>query len=1011
MSAIILIVLVILGLPLFLFVWLIRKAFEHDSAVEQLREEVYKLKAKIQDLKSDVPAPTPTASAYDVYLRKPIEPKPEPSHVPPPVVQAPVEPEPAPLPIFQSKPVEAVQPTYSVPPRLEPTMSETVEKPWVESIPKVDWEQFMGIKLFAWLGGVLIFFAVAFFVKYSFENNLIPPSVRVATGYILGVGFLVGGLQLLKRDSPVLAKTLCATGILILYGVTFAAHTFYHFFGDPGTLIVFSLMVLITTTAFLLAVRLDAQVVAILGLVGGFLTPLLLSTGKDNPVGLFGYIAILDIGLLLVALRTGWIHLFFMGAVGTALMQCGWTVRFFDVPKIYTAMTVYLVFEALFIGAFARFKQSQILNKWASMAAVLMPSVTLAFSFFILSDSAFGKNPGLVFTFVLAADLGLLVLALLEDRLAQVHLFSGTFVFIELCVWTMNYADNSLLYWGLGFYFVFAVLHSIFPLVLKKLRPQIEIHPFGQIFPAVALGIILLWVFNHPAMPWIVWVGIFLIDVLAIVVAILASSVITIGLVLIQTLFAVGCSFFKIPAELTGLPTLLFLLGGFSIFFFAAGLISSKLIQKRLSAGGTDFSTLSLDWQNHIPTLSSVLPFLLLILVTLQLPIVNPSPILGLALLLLVLLLAVSRYAKLEWLTAVGLASVLALEYVWHGQYLLKFSSPWVPMEWYLLFSALFIVYPFVFKRDLQSKLIPWIVSSLALPAHFPLIYSVIKHSYPGLSPYMGAIPAVGIIPPLLALILVIRHFDPESNLKEAVMAWFGGVTLFFVTLIFPIQFSAHWLTIAWALEGVALLWLYHRLPQWGLRVAGVGLLITTFARFLISGAVWNYLPVTENRIFNLYLYTYGVVTICLFVGARLLHPPREKVGDLNVMGLLYSLGTILAFVLMNVEIASFFTNGYSRPFEFSDNFAREMTCSIAWALFAMALLVAGILKSVRQCRYVSIVLLSVTVLKLLLHDFSHLDQLHRIGATVGVAIVLLIASFLFQKYFNLTKNTHEKAA
>ena len=95
----------------------------------------------------------------------------------------------------------------------------------------------------------------------------------------------------------VTAQTLCATGILILYAVTFACRSYYHFafFGWVPT---FLLMTLITAVAFLLAVRLNAIMVAILGIAGGFLTPILLSTGQDNPFGLFGYIALLDIGLL-----------------------------------------------------------------------------------------------------------------------------------------------------------------------------------------------------------------------------------------------------------------------------------------------------------------------------------------------------------------------------------------------------------------------------------------------------------------------------------------------------------------------------------------------------------------------------------------------------------------------------------------------------------------------------------------------------------------------------------------
>ncbi|MEO8617156.1 MAG: DUF2339 domain-containing protein, partial [Luteolibacter sp.] len=52
-------------------------------------------------------------------------------------------------------------------------------------------EKFMGVKLFAWLGGVAMFFGVIFFVKYAFEKNLIPPAVRIAMGFVTGTGLLV----------------------------------------------------------------------------------------------------------------------------------------------------------------------------------------------------------------------------------------------------------------------------------------------------------------------------------------------------------------------------------------------------------------------------------------------------------------------------------------------------------------------------------------------------------------------------------------------------------------------------------------------------------------------------------------------------------------------------------------------------------------------------------------------------------------------------------------------------
>jgi uncharacterized membrane protein len=92
--------------------------------------------------------------------------------------------------------------------------------------PPINWEQFMGAKLFAWIGGFALFLGIAFFVKYSFEHNLIPPELRIAIGFVAGAGLVVGGLLLKRKENAVTAQTLCATGILVLYAVTCASRAY-----------------------------------------------------------------------------------------------------------------------------------------------------------------------------------------------------------------------------------------------------------------------------------------------------------------------------------------------------------------------------------------------------------------------------------------------------------------------------------------------------------------------------------------------------------------------------------------------------------------------------------------------------------------------------------------------------------------------------------------------------------------------------------------------------------------
>src|SRR5207247_7818235 len=156
-------------------------------------------------------------------------------------------------------------PKESEPPPIPQALIDAKERQAAIPIrPPIDWEQCMGAKLFAWIGGLALFLGVAFFVKYSFEHNLIPPELRVAIGFAVGLALLGGGILLKRKENAVTAQTLCATGILVLYAVTFASRAYYHF-AFFGLIQTFSLMALITAVAFLLAIRLNAMLVAVLG--------------------------------------------------------------------------------------------------------------------------------------------------------------------------------------------------------------------------------------------------------------------------------------------------------------------------------------------------------------------------------------------------------------------------------------------------------------------------------------------------------------------------------------------------------------------------------------------------------------------------------------------------------------------------------------------------------------------------------------------------------------------------
>jgi len=378
---------------------------------------------------------------------------------------------------------------------------------------------------------------------------------------------------------------------------------------------------------------------------------------------------------------------------------------------------------------------------------------------------------------------------------------------------------------------------------------------------------------------------------------------------------------------------------------------------------------------------------------------------------LVVLLLGVTKLFRLEWMCVIGLGCTVALEAVWQfNRFTPEFAA--TPLVWYLLFFVAFAVYPFLFRRDFGERVEPWAVAALSGPLHFFLVYRLVKEAYP--NQVMGLLPMLFAVPALLSLVLALKQLPSDSPKRVATLAWFGGVALFFITLIFPIQFDRQWITIGWALEGAALLWLFHRIPHNGLKLTGTALLVAAFVRLAFNPAVFEYHARSATALFNWYLYAYGIVIVCLFAGARLLAPPRNRIQQFNVPPLLLTLGTILAFLLVNIEIADYFTAEGSRvlTFKFSGDFGRDMTYTIAWGLFAFGLLVAGIARRLPAARWSAIGLLVVTILKLFLHDLAQLEALYRIGAFMGVAVIAIGASFAYQRFLAnpLKLDTHTPA-
>jgi uncharacterized membrane protein len=870
----------------------------------------------------------------------------------------------------------------------------------------LDLEQFMGVKLFAWIGGLVLFLAAAFFLKHSFEQGWVSPELRVTIGFLTGLGLLVGGVRLKRPAYRVMAHTLCGAGVVILYAASFAAHAYYQLLGNATS---FALMSLVTVVAFLLAARLPAMVVAVLGLLGGFLTPPLLSTGVDRPGALFGYIALLDGALVAVALKRRWPILVALAALGTVLMQVGWVAKFFEVGKVSTAWVIFTAFGALFLAAYVFERRRGEPTWWVRGSALGLPLVTFLFTAWLLTFNELGQRPGVVFLFLVVADAGWLVLAALDGRLRLLHTAAGGFSFLLLAGWTTAHLGTELLPWALGGYLGFAVVHTLFPLLLERHRPGAAPLAYGHVFPLLALVLVIGPLLREVSVPWAVWPVVLLVDALAIGLALLTGSVLGVLGVVGLTVVVTAVWLLNGPAELTVLPELLVVTGLFAVFFFGAGLLLGRRFvtesggltrvgagaAKELAWAGLELPPAGL--RELIPASAAILPFLLLILAVGRLPLVSPTPIFGLALVLVGLMLTTARLFRTALLVPMGLACVLALEVTWHGA---RFGveAAGVTLAWYLLFAVVFAAYPFGCRSVWSERMLPWATAALSGPLHFFLVYRVVKLAWP--NEVMGLLPAAFAVPMLGALAYVRKGMPVVGEERTRLLAWFGGSALFFITLIFPIQFDREWLTLGWALEGVALLWLFRRVPHPGLRGVGLALLGLAFVRLALNPAVFEYHPRSATRILNWFLYSYGVVTVCLLAGARLLAPPRHRVGGVEAPPWLYTLAGVLAFLLLNIEIADWFSTGATLTFNFSASLGQDMTYSIAWGAYAFLLLVLGFRFESAWARYGGLGLLVVTLLKLFLNDLFRLGGLYRVGSLIGLAVVLMLVSFAYQRFF-----------
>jgi uncharacterized membrane protein len=276
------------------------------------------------------------------------------------------------------------------PSAFEKAAAETVQKIWnwiivgEEHVPAgVSMEYAVASQWLLRVGIVVLVCGIGFFLRYSIQHGWIDESARIFMSAGAGIGMLVAGVRILGGKYKVFGQGLMGGGLVTLYFAVYAAFNFYHLM---PMMTAFALMSAVTVLAGFVSVRYDSILTAVLGMIGGYATPLMLATGQVNFPGLFGYLLVLGIGILAVCYWKNWPLVNGLSFLGT------WSL-FFAAMVDYTPADFWKVmpFAAAFFLLFSTMT-------WLYTAVRQKPSNLLDVLFVLINAAIFGGVAHLLIT-------------------------------------------------------------------------------------------------------------------------------------------------------------------------------------------------------------------------------------------------------------------------------------------------------------------------------------------------------------------------------------------------------------------------------------------------------------------------------------------------------------------------------------------------------------------------------------------------------------------------------------
>lgn len=243
-------------------------------------------------------------------------------------------------------------------------------------------ESRIGSQWFNRIGILAVLIAAAWFLKLAIDNHWIGPLGRVLTGLVAGAGLIAWSERFRTRGYATFSYSLKAIGSGVLYLSLWAAFSLYHLVDST---VAFAAMIAVTAFNGFLAWRQDAELLALYAIVGGFSTPLLLSTGENHEVALFTYLLLLDAAVLVLVALKPWSRLLCAAFAGTVFFFAEWSLQYYATSEFGTTAFFLALFFLIFAWA-PRLVRLRVEGggseaSWDHLALVLVPLANAGLGF------------------------------------------------------------------------------------------------------------------------------------------------------------------------------------------------------------------------------------------------------------------------------------------------------------------------------------------------------------------------------------------------------------------------------------------------------------------------------------------------------------------------------------------------------------------------------------------------------------------------------------------------------